>query len=327
MADINDVSSARAAYGFVDAKPTWGNTYESREFAANTSNSIAMALMNRDIEQKQWERNAAYNDPSAMYNRLIASGMNPVLAMQSVSGVGSSAPQSLSAQGSYSAQNHSGHFGDMVSAIAGTAHQAMELSSIIAQNRKARAEAANTEANTELVKKQASWYDREASSRTDRNTAEIDKINNDINLSKQEMPERIALLRSEAAEMVSRKELNEKQVKVFDKEIQKIEQVVKGLKLDNKFNAETLNDRKQKLAEEVANLMKKNRIDEAAAALADSGIILGADGLTTLLGIVASGKSADIVPQVTKALTDVLASLPDAIGTLISTLVDKLTPW
>lgn len=99
----NDVYTA---YGFTRPSSSPGNHYNSREFLANTTNEIAMALLNRDIEQGQWERNAEYDSPAATYQRLVNMGMNPVLAMQTISGIGSTTPNSLPVQGDYTSQNY-----------------------------------------------------------------------------------------------------------------------------------------------------------------------------------------------------------------------------
>lgn len=111
MADSSTVvpSSAKAAasqYGFAYRDDHAGMRGDRKEFNANLTNEIAMALLNKDIEQSVWERDIAYNDPSAQFSRLVAAGMNPVLAMKSIAGVGSSAPELGVPSGSANPQNY-----------------------------------------------------------------------------------------------------------------------------------------------------------------------------------------------------------------------------
>lgn len=92
MDDFSNASAAASAYG---AGTTYtvkgagdGKKTDRNKYAAEVANDWAMALFNKDLEQSQWERNNAYNDPLAQYQRLINAGMNPLTAMQSIAGVG-----------------------------------------------------------------------------------------------------------------------------------------------------------------------------------------------------------------------------------------------
>lgn len=89
-------------YGFSYPEATPGNRYNSRKAKSDTLNQIAMALLNQDIENQQWQRNADWNSEASRFMRMIAIGMNPLTAIQAIAGQQQPALSSGLPQGHYS---------------------------------------------------------------------------------------------------------------------------------------------------------------------------------------------------------------------------------
>lgn len=110
---MDSVSNATDAMNQFGATTTYETPFsdskrDRNKFGAEVQNDWAMALFNAAQEQAQWQRNVDYNDPINEYARLIAAGMNPLLAMRSVAGEGSQASSVGLPQGSASARAASG---------------------------------------------------------------------------------------------------------------------------------------------------------------------------------------------------------------------------
>lgn len=97
--------------GTYNDKATWiwkSGGKDARKYAADAAHDWAMFVANADLENQQWERNNLYNLPVEQYSRLISAGMNPLTAMESIAGVGSSAANSLPVSANPSASPGSG---------------------------------------------------------------------------------------------------------------------------------------------------------------------------------------------------------------------------
>lgn len=112
-----------AQYGFAYPQNTSGHNYDSASAWSETLNDIATAMMNQDIEQQQFIRN---HDYTAEYARLVATGMNPLTAIQALSG-GAPGYQPVSAHNT-SAPENSAPAPAMIGAISGSAQGIARMS-------------------------------------------------------------------------------------------------------------------------------------------------------------------------------------------------------
>ena len=153
---------------------------------------------------------------------------------------------------------------------------------------------------------------------------EAEKVKQDFDIAKAKLPEELELLKASWFEKYKSGELSEKSVEKLTKDIEQISKSIELMDIDLKWSDKFKSREYNKLGEEVALLMKDKRIKEAEAKLADYGILVGADGLTTMCGIIASGKSGDIMPELSKAIAQVVASLPVAVKQFIVSLKDSI---
>lgn len=153
---------------------------------------------------------------------------------------------------------------------------------------------------------------------------EAEKVKQDFDIAKAKLPEEIELLKASWFEKQKSGELSQKQIDKLSKDIEQITKSIQLMDIDIKWADKFKSKEYSKLGNEIALLMKEKRIKEAEAKLADYGILVGADGLTTICGIVASGKSGDIMPELSKAIAQVVASLPVAVKQFIVSLKDSI---
>ena len=167
--------------------------------------------------------------------------------------------------------------------------------------------------NAELIANQNRLLEAQAKE----HETKVDQIKQDIKYSQETLPEVVNQLKADVQLKLSNKEINEHQANQIDKNIEHLNSVITGLNIDNKYKEELNHKQVQILAQEVVGLMKDNRIKEAEAKLADKGIVIGADGLATLIGVAASGKAGDILPAITDALGSFVGSMPSAIKDVV----------
>lgn len=153
---------------------------------------------------------------------------------------------------------------------------------------------------------------------------EAEKIKQDFDFAKERFPEEIQLLKASWFEKQKAGELHQKDIEKLTKDIEQISKSIQLMDIDIKWADKFKSKDYSKLGNEVALLMKENRIKEAEAKLADYGILVGADGLTTLCGVIASGKSGEIMPELSKAIAQVVASLPAAIKQFVIAVKDSI---
>lgn len=154
MVELNSARDIYSDYGYSSPKPTAGNHYNAKEFESNVVNEIATTLLNRDIEQAQWERNVAYNDPSAQYERLRRAGVGGALAAQSVAGVAGTAPQSGLVQADYESQSYgsarAANMANLVNSARGVTDAAGQVTGSLLQDAQVR----NLDVQTNLMPQQ-----------------------------------------------------------------------------------------------------------------------------------------------------------------------------
>lgn len=290
--------SAISQYGFQRAVGGSGNHYNSREFLANMTNSVAMALLNRDLEQAQWERNTAYNDPSAQYRRLTAAGMNPVTAMSAIAGVGNLTPQTSTPSGQAPNTSIPSSSAGLLGSLSGLFSSAIDG---YAKTRLLSAQAKNQEIKNEYEVR--------------RQEGETGILRMQQEQMRETLPETIAHIKT--------KYYNDTKLgRKIDTDIDLIAEQISSLQLTNKFNDKTLSSRVAQESRKLENLIKDGRIKEADAALADLGIVLGKDGLSTLLGIIARGNSPQVIDAFKDFIVESVKALPSAIGEIFRGIID-----
>lgn len=151
----------------------------------------------------------------------------------------------------------------------------------------------------------------------------VEKLQQDIDFAKQQFPETLANLKANTQNLVSQKELNEHQAKNLDKAYEQMDVVIQGLRIDNNFKSDMSWAQINQMVAQTALLLKEGRIKEAEAKLADKGILLGADGLTTLISCIANGKADDVINQLANGLAQLLGALPSAIKTFFDAMIDQ----
>lgn len=172
--------------------------------------------------------------------------------------------------------------------------------------------------NAELIANQNRLLEAQAKE----HETKVDQIKQDIKYSQETLPEVVNQLKADVQLKLSNKDLNEHQANQIDKNIEHLNSVITGLNIDNKYKEDLNLNQVKKLSQEVVSLMKDNRIKEAEAKLADRGIVLGADGLSTLIGVAAAGKAGEIVPELAVALSQIIAALPSGIKQVLQSLFD-----
>lgn len=180
-------------------------------------------------------------------------------------------------------------------------------------------------AQAENINSQTRLNDIEASYRAKKLAGEVGRLNLEIDQAREKFPLLLDSIRQDLDNKVEQKSLTRAQADKVIQETENLKAVLDGISLDNKFNAETLSQRKQKLSAEVAGLLKDNRIKEAQAVLADSGIIVGQDGLTMLFSALMNGKGSEVLDQLTDAFGDMIKELPAAVGSLLVDVVDAVS--
>lgn len=175
-------------------------------------------------------------------------------------------------------------------------------------------------ANANLVSSQAELNRVQANVLAKKADAEIDKMRADIKVALDTLPATIENIKADTANKLSSKEVNEKQAKFIEKDTDKLAEVIRGITIDNDWKVKNYQQDYNKKAQEIIGLMKDNRIKEAEAKLADMGIVLGADGLTTLIGVCASGHSEQIMSQLSEGFAQLISQLPEAISNIMSAL-------
>lgn len=182
-------------------------------------------------------------------------------------------------------------------------------------------------ANARLQNSQASLNEIEAQYRAQLLGKQIDKMNTDIKIALDTLPETIKNIQADTAMKISTKEINEKQGQQIDKNIEQLGEVIKGLQIDNRWKEKNYIQNYEKTGKEIALLAKEGRIKEAEARLADMGIVLGADGLTTLIGVIASGQGEYIMTELANGFGQLIGMLPQAISEALSGLWDGITDF
>ena len=94
-----------------------------------------------------------------------------------------------------------------------------------------------TDANARLMISQAKLNEIEADKRAEKIQADIDLARQTVTNMQEKLPEELHVLQATKEKLVSEKQLNDKQQQVYDQQVLQLEQVVKGLTIENEYKA------------------------------------------------------------------------------------------
>lgn len=170
----------------------------------------------------------------------------------------------------------------------------------------------NASAQADLAEANAKIANIEADKRAESIQANIDKVRADIKAIQDKLPEEINLLKSQATAAASQAKYNDKQVEFLDKDIDRIGELINGIKIDNAYKP-LINDAQVNSLVASAYLANENgRWQGFLNELASHGIIAGQDGWTNLFNIILNhpdiaGKLIDGVEKLTSSIPGVSA--------------------
>lgn len=142
-----------------------------------------------------------------------------------------------------------------------------------------------TDANARLLNSQAKLNEIEADKRAEKIQADINLARQTVTNMQEKLPEELLVLQATKEKLVSEKQLNDKQQAVYDQQVLQLEQVVKGLTIENEYKA-TLNKAQiAKMQAEAAKALVERDYQKYVNQLASQGILVNADGLTNLINL------------------------------------------
>lgn len=176
----------------------------------------------------------------------------------------------------------------------------------------------------ELNASSARLNDIEAQYRAKLLEGKIGLFKEQIEQIKQQLPEQVSLLKEQVHAKQTEWKLNEKSVERLDADIDRLGALTKSINIDNEYKAD-LNDRQiKKYDREIHNLLQDGKVKEVEARLASLGILVNADWLTTIAAIAASGTSGELTEKMMSMLQSLLSQIPDAAGKILPSVADSV---
>lgn len=173
-------------------------------------------------------------------------------------------------------------------------------------------------AQARLVNSQARLNEIDAITRGKSNEVQLKMLENDFQASSETLQTRIDTVKAQYQNLIKN---NAK----LDKEINQFTESIKNLQINNEILESTKEWKKKgaeqeykKQVEEYKLLVKQNNIKAIEEKLANNGIMLGMDGITSLISIASQGKGGDVAELLGDLLGDVLSSIPKAIASALS---------
>lgn len=152
---------------------------------------------------------------------------------------------------------------------------------------------------------------------------QVGKLNIEIKQAADLLPERIEEIRANVQNLISKKDLNEKEGEKVMQEVENLKGVLTGIQIDNKWKDDLSRAEFNKRNVEIQNLIKDGRIKEAEAKIADMGIVLGKGTLGTIFSAVMNGKAGQIGESLTEAFSTIIKGLPDMVGDILSSIFES----
>ena len=178
-------------------------------------------------------------------------------------------------------------------------------------------------AQARLLNSQARLNEVDVETRARSNEAKLALLQNDLKVSNDTLSERIGSVKSQYFNLT-------KQNKKLDMEIGQVEASMKNLELNNEILKASKNVQIEKFSQELQLLIKQNKIQEVESKLAEKGILLGANGIQSLVAIAQQGSSEELVGMIGELFTAITKELPPVVKTVFDALVDAikgLMPW
>lgn len=179
-------------------------------------------------------------------------------------------------------------------------------------------------ANANLMNSQAELNRIEAQYRAKKLSGEIGLLQQNIEQIKQKLPQEVNQIKANVDKLRSEKRVNDFTADRINAEIDKLAAETQAIKIDNRFRPDMNTYQVKKLEAEANNLLKDGRVKDLEALLADKGILAGSNWFATLASVVASGKSGEIMSEITDGLSSVLSQFPEAVGQIFNTLLSTL---
>lgn len=177
---------------------------------------------------------------------------------------------------------------------------------------------------SKYIDSQTRLNDIEAKFRAKKLGAEIDLLNTEIDQKREAWPTQLAQMKQNLENSVSQGYLTERQAQYVQQQTDNLRESLQGIKLDNKFNEETLSKRVKIVSAQLEDLLKSNRIKEAQALLADYGIVTTSDGLTMMFTSLLSGKADELTSRVVDGFNQLIQALPEVIGQVFTNTFEGL---
>lgn len=306
----SSAKDAASQYGFAYRDDHAGLRGDRKEFNANVTNEIAMALLNADLEHAVWQRDTAYNDPREQYSRLTAAGMNPVLAMHAIAGVGNISPTVGVPSGSAVPQNYGASRMGLISNVLTGARNISDAAQQLSSIRLTNAEAENREIKNRFEVR--------------RQEGEVGLLRLDLEKYNRTFNEQVNTIKSQYYNLT-------KENRLLDERVDNLAEQTRGLQLSNDFSQKTLDNRVATVSKQLEKLGYESSQAEYAAAiksvesaLADSGILNGQNWVQSIVSVAALGKGKDATEAASRFVSDVLGQVGQELPSILSSLVTGL---
>lgn len=171
-----------------------------------------------------------------------------------------------------------------------------------------------------LAASQARLNDIEAKYRAKKLEGEIGKLNVEIDTAKEKLPFIADQAKANIANLATQAHLNEKQLSQISASIDKLKAETENISIDNRFKPDISARQIKKLEAETDKLIAEGNIKAVEAKLADYGILVGVDWLSTIAAMAAQGHSDELVTALSSLVSDIAGALPDALGNVITSV-------
>lgn len=165
----------------------------------------------------------------------------------------------------------------------------------------------NASAQADLAEANAKIANIEAENRQDVITANLDKVRTEVDAIKQKLPEDINLLKAQASAAASQAKFNDKQVEFINKDIDRVGELINGIRIDNAYKGQLNDAQIMSLVASAYHANETGKWQFYLNELAQHGIIAGQDGWTNLFNIVLNhpdiaGKLIDGIEKLTNGI-------------------------
>lgn len=190
---------------------------------------------------------------------------------------------------------------------------------------KAQIRQANAEAD--IQESEARYRDWLLSNQAKHGDIDVSRARVELRKAQQLLPVEVEQAKASLANTLESTKLTSEQINKVRKDIDHVSALITSVRIDNKWKPILNEQRRQKYVQEVAGLMKDNRIKEAQAKLADMGLFVGADALTNFMSVTLAGHSGQVLQALSSAVHQIFDSLPNFVGSVFSDLFDQFAQY